>query len=565
MTPANLLAYAAQVTIIVLACAGLPRLLRLRSPGVQYAFWRTTLVVCLMLPFAQPWKAHEMRFVPAPVQGAAASPAPPGPERPAGPSAVSAFDAVAAAGFVMLAGVAARLAWIGLGMIRLRRMRRLATDAAFGFEDLQQAIGTAAPILWSSEVRHPVTFGLFDPVVLLPIALRKAELPAQRAVVAHELHHVKRRDWGWVVGEEVVRSIFWFHPAVWWLVSRVQLARETVVDELSILATNARRTYLDTLLAFADDTGLASSPAFSARRHLFHRVMLLSQEGEMSSIRVALGSCVLILALGAGTVEAVKAFPLYGEFQAPQPPRDPQRPPRDQSYKGHRVNFDFGDAELRAVLRVFAHESGLNVSIDPQVEGRVTILLHDVPWDEALDLILRTNKLGYTVEGNTLHIAPLAVLGGKQSQLDKDKLRQQLMTLEASMPPPPPPPPPPAPMSREMPPPPPPPPPTPEFQALLDLLQPIRIGGSVKSPTKTKEVLPGYPVEAMGDRVQGVVILEVLVDSAGQVADARILRSIPVFDAAALAAVKQWTFTPTLLNGVPQAVLMTVTVNFALR
>ena len=109
-------------------------------------------------------------------------------------------------------------------------------------------------------------------------------------MVAHELHHVKRRDWGWVVGEELVRSVFWFHPAMWWLVSRVQLARETVVDELSILATNARRTYLDTLLAFADDSGLASSPAFSARRHLFHRVMLLSKEGEMSSIRVALGS-----------------------------------------------------------------------------------------------------------------------------------------------------------------------------------------------------------------------------------------------------------------------------------
>ena len=89
----------------------------------------------------------------------------------------------------------------------------------------------------------------------------------------------------------MIRSVFWFHPAMWWLVSRVQLARETVVDELSILVTNARRTYLDTLLAFADDTGLASSPAFSARRHLFHRVMLLSKEGEMSSIRVAVGSC----------------------------------------------------------------------------------------------------------------------------------------------------------------------------------------------------------------------------------------------------------------------------------
>ena len=129
MTPANLLAYAAQVTIIVLACAGLPRLLRLRSPAVQYAFWRTTLVVCLLLPFVQPWKTHEMRFMPAPVQGAAVPPAAPGPDRPAGPPAVSTFDPAAAAGFAILFGIVTRLAWIGAGMIRLRRMRRRATEA----------------------------------------------------------------------------------------------------------------------------------------------------------------------------------------------------------------------------------------------------------------------------------------------------------------------------------------------------------------------------------------------------------------------------------------------------
>jgi protein TonB len=116
-----------------------------------------------------------------------------------------------------------------------------------------------------------------------------------------------------------------------------------------------------------------------------------------------------------------------------------------------------------------------------------------------------------------------------------------------------------------MPPPPPPPPPPPEFQALVDQLQPIHIGGDVKPPLKTRDVRPAYPPEAMDTHAQGVVILELLVDSAGQVADARLLRSIPVFDGAALTAVKQWVFTPTLLNGEPRAVLMTVTVNFMLK
>jgi type IV pilus assembly protein PilQ len=88
-------------------------------------------------------------------------------------------------------------------------------------------------------------------------------------------------------------------------------------------------------------------------------------------------------------------------------------------YTGHPINFDFEDADLRAVLRVFSAESGLNMIIDPAVQGRVNVLLNDVPWDQALDQILRSNKLGYTVEGNIIRIAPLTVLADEQSQQQK--------------------------------------------------------------------------------------------------------------------------------------------------
>ncbi len=604
MSETNLVAYAAQLAIIVLACAGLPRVLKLRSPGVQYAFWRTLLLVCLLLPIVQPRQEAQMAFSPAPVR--------PGPvsgltSTAAGVTRVPpapGFNWIAAAQIVIPIGIVARFGWIGLGLVRLRRLRRRATEPATGFEDLQGAIGTAPCILWSTTVRHPITFGVRKPVVLLPIALKSADVTAQRAVVAHELHHVKRRDWGWVVAEEMIRSIFWFHPAMWWLVSRVQLARETVVDELSILVTNARRTYLDTLLAFADDTGLASSPAFSARRHLFHRVMLLSKEGEMTSIRVALGSCVLVLALGAGSWGAVKAFPLYGD--RPEPPAAGQQPPRDQQLRAHRIDIDFDDADLRTVLQIFARESRLNLVIDPSVEGgRVNVLMHDVPWDQALDRILRSQKLGYTIEGNTLRIAPLAVLGGTQSQQQRDRLRelaaarQEVMIFS------------PAPRVSGS---------VPggviggvpggvpgvvsggvvggaeggvpggvlgsvqggvaagrsdgltavdqaavQYYALVEQYKPVRIGGGIKMPVKTRDVKPVYPPIAQSAMVQGVVILEVLVDGGGQVLDARVLRSIPLLNQAAYDAVKQWEFVPTLLNGVPTPVLMTVTVNFMLQ
>jgi protein TonB len=105
------------------------------------------------------------------------------------------------------------------------------------------------------------------------------------------------------------------------------------------------------------------------------------------------------------------------------------------------------------------------------------------------------------------------------------------------------------------PPPPPPPPPA----------APVRVGGQIKAPTQVRKVNPVYPAIAQSARVQGVVIIEATIGPDGKVQDAKVLRSIPLLDQAALDAVKQWQYTPTLLNGVPVPVIMTVTVNFTLQ
>jgi type IV pilus assembly protein PilQ len=72
------------------------------------------------------------------------------------------------------------------------------------------------------------------------------------------------------------------------------------------------------------------------------------------------------------------------------------------------VTLDFQGADLRTVLRTFADISGLNIVIDQSVQGAVDVSLHEVPWDQALDIILRDHKLGYSVEGTIVRIAPLA-------------------------------------------------------------------------------------------------------------------------------------------------------------
>jgi protein TonB len=77
-------------------------------------------------------------------------------------------------------------------------------------------------------------------------------------------------------------------------------------------------------------------------------------------------------------------------------------------------------------------------------------------------------------------------------------------------------------------------------------------------------VNPVYPDEAQASRVQGAVIMEALIGVNGKVTDVRILRSVPLLDDAAVEAVRQWEYMPTLLNGVAVPVVMTVTVQFSL-
>jgi TonB family protein len=90
----------------------------------------------------------------------------------------------------------------------------------------------------------------------------------------------------------------------------------------------------------------------------------------------------------------------------------------------------------------------------------------------------------------------------------------------------------------------------------------VRVGGQVRPPTKIKDVQPVYPAIARSARVAGAVTIEATIGPDGTVMDATVVRSIPLLDQAALDAVQQWEYTPTLLNGVPVPVLVTVTINF---
>jgi len=106
-------------------------------------------------------------------------------------------------------------------------------------------------------------------------------------------------------------------------------------------------------------------------------------------------------------------------------------------YTGNPVSLDFQGADLRAVLRTFSEISGLNLVIDPSINGTVDVALRDVPWDQALDIILRANKLGYVVDGTIVRIAPLTVLAVEEEErrklTDAQALAGELQVLTRSL------------------------------------------------------------------------------------------------------------------------------------
>jgi TonB family protein len=140
----------------------------------------------------------------------------------------------------------------------------------------------------------------------------------QRAILCHELLHVKRRDWLQTLGEEIWRSLLWFHPHAHVIASRLSLAREMVVDEMTILITKDRRAYAEALLAFSNpQPHVIGVTPFIGRRTLSQRISLIAEEGSMSRSRRALSNATLVLAACiATTAIAVDRVPMFATLQA---------------------------------------------------------------------------------------------------------------------------------------------------------------------------------------------------------------------------------------------------------
>jgi TonB family protein len=560
----NIIAYCLQIAILAAAGTLLAYVFRLRVPRVSLLYWQALLAACLLLPALQNWKhpvvvpAHAVSTTMSDVIPAHATALPAQPER----VLWTAADLIA---LVFAIGIALRLMWLAVGFLRLRLFLRRSmllptessVDAASTFR-----IGVRARLFVSDEIDSPATFGIFDAKVMLPRSFSEMSKACQEAVICHELLHVRRRDWTVILVEELIRSIFWFHPGVWWLLARIHLSREQWIDYEVVRLTGERDPYLNSLLEIARSRGrpkAVPAPLFLRERHLVERVALLLKEASMNRLRLAF-SIVGIVVLLAGTVRLASAwFPLTGEsviqndsvqkqdsvsggrvrnanpidMRSPVA-RTPDRqqfaqmrssipapaPPASASQSGAKTQLNFDNADLRHFINAIA--SALNLTpiiIDPEVKGTVTVqTASPISADDLLRLfnqVLKNNNAALIKQGDIYQVVPVP------------------SALNARNP------------------------------APAPTREPIRIGGNVQNSKLLEEVDPVYPELARRARISGSVVMSVAVDEQGNVTDVRVNKGHPLMNDAAVAAVKKWRYSPTLLNGVPVPVITTVTINFS--
>ena len=322
---ANLLSWSAQVGLIAVAAWLLVRLLRIREPRALLIQWRVIIFACLLLPFIEPWHrpAANPLIVAAPVASFPGFASAPISAASHGLFSIALLAQII--GLVILAGIALRFASVSLGLFKLRQLRRSSSPVpqqdnfSVIFEQMRSVTGAHAEARISAQIDSPVTFGFAHPLILLPERFLSLEAASQAAILCHELLHVRRRDWAHHLAEEILRVLLWFHPAILWVVSRIRVAREQVVDGEVVRLTQARKIYLEALLEFTGSSKRViaiPAPPFLAERQVVERVALMLKEVRMSRTRMIASLSAICCLLGACVVFAVSVFPLKA---APRP------------------------------------------------------------------------------------------------------------------------------------------------------------------------------------------------------------------------------------------------------
>jgi TonB family protein len=459
------------------------------------------------------------------------------------------------------AGIALSVFGLVVGFLRLRWLASRATTIADG---RWQAAARAAArqvglrrnvtLLQSTHPSLLVTWGTLRPKIILPAGAGDWPDDRVRAVLLHEMAHIRRGDWAWQVAAEALRAVYWFNPVLWFVSRRLRQESERACDDVVLELGVSPSEYAAHLLAVARVTAMTRrgmlpqfpAPAMVQPSSLERRIVTMlkpniDRRPATTRGRVVAGTGILLLAAAIAVLGAAaqSLATFSGSVVDPMSlgvPRVTLVLTHQQTKAKHEVrsdekgNFEFaglpaGIYDLEAKLPGFA-----------SLTGQVEIAGLDVQ---------RTLKLELGTLQETVRVAH---------------------STSGALPPPPPPPPPPpargvsggvqggvnggvpagvAGARREEP------------------CQPSVSGGKVRPPRKLRDVRPAYPAQLAAKGIAGSVLLEARIGTDGFVREVTVVDAPHAeFGKAAADAVRQWQFDSTLLNCVATEVAMMVRVTF---
>ena len=377
-------------------------------------------------------------------------------------------------------------------------------------------------------VAMPLTWGFLRPVVLLPG--KAEEWPANRArmVLSHELSHIARHDWMLQIATELARGFYWFHPLSWMAARNLRQESERACDDSVLNGGIEASEYAAELLDLArtlehPSRHWSTALAIARPSHLESRfIAMLNPSIDRRRLSHRAGILSAVAALGVLLPLAALSLPgqnqwgkLSGTIHDPSGTAvrnatviltDRKSNTAVMTASDAEGNFRFnalpaGEYEMKVVKRGFETYRSSELALEP---GR------DLSPNITLDIAAVMEEVDVVPEG-TVKPLPESEKGGKPSRL--------------------------------------------------------RLGGEVQASKLVNRVMPVYPASAKTAGVQGTVILHAVIGMHGRPLSLRVMNNDidPELARAAIEAVSQWRYRPTLLNGEPIEIDTTIMVNFSLQ
>ena len=452
------------------------------------------------------------------------------------PSLEPGFNPAAILVAIWIAGVAANLSGLAIGLWRLRRIAGRATAVDEGpwaesLRELTEHFDLRRPVqlLQSDERALLVTWGVLTPKVLLPAGAPAWDTDRIRVVLAHELAHVRRRDWIVQIGSELLRSACWFNPLVWVASSRLRLESERACDDAVVNLGVSGGDYAQHLLDLAVQFGRTRQPAVPA-------VAIVPRPSSLERRVTAM----LNAHLNRGPVSRATRFATVVLILAVALPIALFAQNRFSTVSGSIVDPS-GAALPGATVVAIDTGRGVRHEVLTNRAGRFEIVgLPEGPY------VLEAGVPGFETFDQKLTLDGQDV--NRDITLEVGTLQETISVVRAADPP--------------------------SFEGqrwgsprpatcgpsnAQAASGTVRVGGQIRQPRKLRHVSPIYPEGA----VPGVVRMVAVIGIDGFVQETKVTNDAsPALAQAAADAVRQWEFDPTLLNCVAIPVRMTVTVDF---